>query len=66
MRVFNYANLKNHRWDSEILGLVAQIHEFKGKQELYLKQKPATLEKLYISRELIILHGRFDHPSRRF
>ena len=26
--------------------MVAQIHEFKGKQELYLKQKPATLEKL--------------------
>ena len=46
MRIFNYANLKNHRWDSEILGLVAQIHEFKGKQELYLKQKPAALEKL--------------------
>lgn len=31
---------------SEILGLVAQNHEFKGKQELYLKQKPAALEKL--------------------
>ena len=30
MRIFNYANLKNHKWDSEILGLVAQIHEFKG------------------------------------
>lgn len=26
--------------------MVAQIHGFKGKQELYLKQKPATLEKL--------------------
>ena len=46
MRIFNYANLKNHKWDSEILGLVAQIHEFKGKQELYLKQKPVALEKL--------------------
>lgn len=46
MRTFNYFNLKDCRWDSEILGLVAQIHEFKGKQELYLKQKPATLEKL--------------------
>ena len=46
MRIFNYANLKDYRWDSEILGLVAQIHEFKGKQELYFKQKPAALEKL--------------------
>ncbi|MDE5937833.1 MAG: hypothetical protein K2H37_01975 [Lachnospiraceae bacterium] len=46
MWIFNYANLKDYRWDSEILGLVAQIHEFKGKQELYLKQEPAALEKL--------------------
>lgn len=46
MRIFNYDNLKDYRWDSEILGLVAQIHEFKGKQMLYLKQKPAALEKL--------------------
>lgn len=46
MRTFNYATLKDHQWDSEILGLVAQIHEFKGRQELYLKQKPAALDKL--------------------
>lgn len=38
--------LKNYHWDSEILGLVAQIHEYKGRQELYLKQKPAALDKL--------------------
>ena len=46
MRTFKYTTLKDHQWDSEILGLVAQIHEFKGRQELYLKQKPATLDKL--------------------
>lgn len=46
MREFNYDLLANHRWDSEILGLVAQIHECKGRQELYLKQQPAVLEKL--------------------
>lgn len=46
MRTFNYSALENSRWDSEILGLVAQIHEFKGRQELYLKQKPAVLDKL--------------------
>lgn len=46
MREFNYSKLRNSKWDSEILGLVAQIHEFKGRQELYLKQKPATLDKL--------------------
>ena len=46
MRVFDYNLLKNQHWDSEILGLVAQIHEYKGRQELYLKQRPAALDKL--------------------
>ena len=46
MRSFDYNKLKDYQWDSEVLGLVAQIHEFKGRQEMYLKQKPATLEKL--------------------
>lgn len=46
MREFNYNKLKNVRWDNDILGLVAQIHEYKGRQTLFLKQKPATLEKL--------------------
>lgn len=46
MRDFNYGKLKNIKWDNEVLGLVAQIHEYKGKQVLFLKQKPATLEKL--------------------
>lgn len=46
MREFNYSKLRERQWDSETLGLVAQIHEFKGRQELYLKQKPATLDKL--------------------
>lgn len=46
MREFNYNKLKDIKWDSEILGLVAQIHEYKGKQTLFLKQKPAMLEKL--------------------
>ena len=46
MRSFNYAALKNKTWDNEVLGLVAQIHEYKGRQELYLKQKTAELDKL--------------------
>ena len=46
MRSFYYEALRGSVWDSEILGLVAQIHEFKGRQELYLKQKPAVLERL--------------------
>ncbi|MCH5296913.1 MAG: Fic family protein [Ruminococcus sp.] len=46
MRIFDYANLINRSWDNEILSLVAQIHEYKGRQELYLKQQPAQLDRL--------------------
>ena len=46
MRLLDYTVLKTKHWDNEILGLVAQIHEFKGKQELYLQQKPTELERL--------------------
>lgn len=46
MRSFNYSSLKDHKWDSEVLGLIASIYRYVGKQELYLKQKPHELEKL--------------------
>ena len=46
MRTFNYSAIKEQKWDSEILGLVAAIYKYAGKQELYLKQKPSELEKL--------------------
>lgn len=46
MRTFDYTKLRDKKWDSEIIRLVAQIHEFKGRQELYLKQKPAEPDKL--------------------
>lgn len=46
MRLFDYAELKTKHWDNEILGLVAQIHECKGRQELYLQQKPEELKRL--------------------
>ena len=46
MRVFNYENLARSKWDSEIINLLVQIHEHKGKQELFLKRKPAVLDKL--------------------
>lgn len=46
MRKFDYNKLKDIKWDNEVLGLVAKIHEYKGKQTLFLKQKPTTLEKL--------------------
>lgn len=46
MRSFNYSEIKNQKWDLEILGYIAAIYKEAGKQELYLKQHPAELEKL--------------------
>ena len=46
MRTFNYVALKNQKWDSEIVAYSAAIHEMKGKQDLYIRQKPQELEKL--------------------
>ena len=46
MRPFNYSKIKEEKWNSEILGLIAAIYKFAGKQELYLKQRPDELEKL--------------------
>ena len=46
MRLFNYSNIKNQKWDSDVLGLIAAIYKYAGKQELYLKQRPEELEKL--------------------
>ena len=46
MRTFNYSIIREQKWDSEILGLVAAIYKEAGKQEIYLKQRPEELEKL--------------------
>ena len=46
MRTFNYSVIREHKWDSEILGLVAAIYKEAGKQELYPKQRPEELEKV--------------------
>lgn len=46
MRTFNYSKLKDEKWDSEVLGLVAAIYKEAGRQEQYLKQRPEELEKL--------------------
>lgn len=44
MRSFDYG--KYSVWDNEILSFLTQIHEYKAKQELYSKQKPAELNRL--------------------
>ena len=46
MRTFNYSEIKNQKWDSDILGLIAAIYKEAGKQEMCLKQRPEELKKL--------------------
>ena len=46
MKEFNYSVIRDKKWDSELLGLIAAIYKEAGKQELYLKQQPEKLEKL--------------------
>ncbi len=46
MRAFNYSLIKDQKWDSELLGVIAAIYKEAGKQETYLKQRPEALEKL--------------------
>ena len=46
MRKFNYKNLAEKCWDNDILLLCSRIHESKGRQELFVRQKPAQLERL--------------------
>lgn len=46
MRDFNYSQIREQKWDSDILGYIAAIYKEAGKQQQYLKQRPEELEKL--------------------
>ena len=46
MRSFDYSSLADRTWDNEILSYISKIHEYKGKQELFLRQKPVELNRL--------------------
>lgn len=46
MRKFIYSKYRDYKWDGEIMGLVAGIHEYRGRQTMYLSQRPAVLDKL--------------------
>lgn len=46
MKRFDYSKFRERTWDNEILAYVAQVHEYKGKQELYLRQRPVELNRL--------------------
>lgn len=46
MRSFDYSRLYDKAWDTDILNLVAKIHECKGRQNLFIRQKPVELDRL--------------------
>lgn len=46
MKKYNYTKLTEISVDLEILNLISTIHEYKGRQELYLETRPQTLERL--------------------
>ena len=46
MRTFDYNRLLDKPWDIDILHLVGKIHEYKGKQNLFIRQKPVELDRL--------------------
>ena len=46
MRQFDYSKLADRTWDNEIISYISKIHEYKGRQELFLRQKPVELTRL--------------------
>ena len=46
MRGFDYIKLADRTWPSDILNLVAKIHEYKGRQDMFVRQKPVELNRL--------------------
>lgn len=46
MRNFDYSKLIDRKWDKEILNYIGLIHEYKGRQQLYLSQRPEELDRL--------------------
>ncbi len=46
MRNFDYNKLSKKKWDNDILILCSKIHEYKGRQDLFVRQKPMQLTRL--------------------
>ena len=46
MRNYDYDKLKTRSWSTDVVNLVAKIHEHKGRQDLFLRQKPVELARL--------------------
>ena len=59
MREFDYGKLKSIKWDNEVLGLVAQIHEYKGKQTLLLPRQELNNSEIKKPRRETVTKKRF-------
>lgn len=46
MLEFDYMKFVTAAWDSDIVSGIGQIHEYKGRQDFYLQQKPHELTRL--------------------
>ena len=46
MRKFNYLELMDLSLPASIYNMIANIHEYKGKQELYVENYPDVLDKM--------------------
>lgn len=46
IKEFDYSKLSQRNWDKEIINYIGLIHEYKGRQELYLSQRKDDLDKL--------------------
>lgn len=44
MRTFDYSKMPEELFTPEIINLISKIHEYKGKQDLYIASKPDILE----------------------
>ena len=46
MRAFDYTVLADRAWPTDILNLVAKIHECKGRQDMFVRRKRVELDRL--------------------
>ena len=46
MKSFDYSKIPDELLNAEIMNLISQIHEYKGKQELYIEAKPDVLNSM--------------------
>ena len=54
MRRFDYSFLKERAWDNEIVGYLSQIHEQKGRQNLFIEAQ----RKLKLIRQIAVLESK--------